>query len=67
VDPAGPAAAGGVRGGDVIVRLNGQGVRSVDEIHRILGEEEFGAQLTLEILRGGELLKIRVVHVESAP
>lgn len=66
LDPGAPAAAGGVRAGDIIVTLNGQGVRSVDDIHRFLAEEEFGVAVRLGILRGKDLLEIPVIHAEAA-
>ena len=66
LDANGPAASGGIVAGDIIVTLNGMGVRSVDEIHRLLAKEEFGASMTLGVLRNGRLLEIPVVHVEAA-
>lgn len=66
LDPSAPAAAGGLRAGDVIVMLNGQGVRSVDDIHRLLAEEEFGAAIRLAILRGKDMLELPVIHAEAA-
>jgi S1-C subfamily serine protease len=66
LDPGAPAAAGGIRPGDVIVTLNGQGVRSVDDIHRLLAEEEFGVAVRLGVLRGKHLLEIPVIHAETA-
>lgn len=66
LDPGAPAAAGGLRAGDVIVMLNGQGVRSVDDIHRLLAEEEFGVAIRLAILRGKDMLELPVIHAEAA-
>lgn len=66
LDPVAPAAAGGVRPGDVIVKLNGRGVGSVDDIHRLLGEEDFGVALKLAVLRGKDLLELPVIHEEAA-
>lgn len=66
LDPVAPAAAGGIRPGDIIVMLNGQGVGSVDDIHRRLGEEEFGAAMKLAVLRGKDLLELPVIHAEAA-
>jgi S1-C subfamily serine protease len=65
LDPGAPAAAGGVRPGDIIVMLNGQGVGSVDDIHRLLAEEEFGAAMKLAVLRGKDLLELPVIHAEA--
>lgn len=66
LDPDAPAAAGGLRAGDVIVMLNGKGVRSVDDVHRILVEEEFGAAIRIAVVRGTDLLVFPVIHAEAA-
>jgi S1-C subfamily serine protease len=66
LDPAGPAAAAGMRAGDVIVRLNGDGVPSVDAIQRVLGKESVGTPLAIGVLRGKELLALEVVSAEAA-
>lgn len=66
LEPGAPAALGGLRPGDVIVTLNGKGVRSVDDIHRILAEEEFGTAITVAVIRGRELLTFPVMHAEAA-
>lgn len=66
LDPGAPAAAGGVRAGDVIVMLNGKGVRSVDDVHRILTEEEFGTAIRIAVVRGRDLLVFPVMHAEAA-
>ena len=66
LDPGAPAATGGVRAGDVIVMLNGRGVRSVDDIHRLLAEEEFGTAINIALVRGKDLLEFPVIHAETA-
>jgi S1-C subfamily serine protease len=66
LDPGAPAAAGGVRAGDVIVMLNGKGVRSVDDIYRLLAEEEFGTAINIALVRGKDLLEFPVIHAEAA-
>ncbi len=66
LDPGAPAAAGGLRAGDVIVMLNGKGVRSVDDVHRVLAEETFGVAIRIAVVRGKELLVFPVMHTEAA-
>ena len=66
LDPGAPAATGGVRAGDVIVMLNGKGVRNVDDIHRLLAEEEFGTAMNIALVRGKDLLEFPVIHAEAA-
>jgi S1-C subfamily serine protease len=60
VEPSGPARAAGLRDGDIIVTLDTHAVTSIDDLHRLLGEERIGTVITLSILRGGERLDISV-------
>src|SRR6059058_1748772 len=62
VERGGPAAEAGVVAGDVIVAADGEPVRSVDDLHRLLGRWPLAGALPLRILRAGEL-----VTVEAAP
>ncbi len=62
VERSGPAAEAGVAAGDVIVAADGDPVRSVDDLHRLLGRWPLAGALPLRILRAGEL-----VSVEATP
>src|SRR6266516_2472208 len=62
VERSGPAAEAGVAAGDVIVAADGEPVRSVDDLHRLLGRWPLAGALPLRILRAGEL-----VSVEATP
>ena len=64
VDPQGPAAAAGVRQGDVIVAWNGEPVRSVHALTRALGPESVGSVVTLSLRRGGEPVEVKVTIAE---
>jgi S1-C subfamily serine protease len=64
VDPQGPAAAAGVRQGDVIVAWNGEPVRSVHALTRALGPETVGTVVTLSLRRGGEPVEVKVTIAE---
>lgn len=64
--PGGPADRGGVRSGDVVVRMNLLPVSSLDDLHRLLSEAEVGSVARLEILRGTERLTAEVVTGEAA-
>ena len=66
VEDDGPAARGGVHAGDWVIALNGQTVRHVDDLHRLLGELPLGKALELTLVRGTHVLKFEVVPVESA-
>jgi S1-C subfamily serine protease len=53
VEPSGPAAAAGVRAGDVIIGLDGETVAGIDDLHRVLSEERIGRTIDLTVLRDG--------------
>ena len=62
----GPAEAGGVLPGDVVVAMNGLPVQSVDDLHRLLSEVDIGSRIRLELLRGTERLTVEIVAGEAA-
>ena len=66
LDATGPAAAAGLRRGDIVVGMGGRGVSSVDEIFHVLAEWPIGRPLPLGVLRGKELLEITVVPLEAS-
>ena len=65
VTPAGPAAAAGVRPGDLIVALSGRLVSGVDDVHRLLSRATAGRELELTIVREGEKRTVQVTPVEE--
>ncbi len=54
LEPGGPAAAAGVREGDLIVAYAGKPVASLDDLHRLLTEEQAGIVAALTLVRGSE-------------
>jgi len=62
----GPAERGGVREGDLIIGYAGQPVASIDDLHKLLTEEQLGAKTELVVLRGGEKVSLEIVPAESA-
>ncbi len=66
VEPNGPAHRAGLREGDVIVAYGSHPVASIDELHRLLTEEQVGTKIELTFLRSGEKLTLEVVPEESA-
>jgi S1-C subfamily serine protease len=54
VDKNGPAAAGGLRQGDVITALNNETISSVRALMRSLGTDSVGTVIEVAVLRGGE-------------
>ena len=66
ISPDGPAAAAGVREGDVILSLDGAAVTGTDDLIRLLGAGQIGQELTLEVLRDGKVDKVAVRAVERS-
>ncbi len=66
VDRDSPAAAAGVRDGDVIVGCAGTPVGGVDELHALLTADRIGEPMTLAILHAAERREIIVTPVELA-
>jgi len=62
----GPADRAGLKEGDVIVAYGKQPVSSIDDLHRLLTEEQVGVKVGLTVLRGGEKTMLEVVPEESA-
>ncbi|MFQ5600076.1 MAG: S1C family serine protease [Candidatus Krumholzibacteriia bacterium] len=64
LEERGPADSAGMREGDLIVGLNGQAIRGIDDLHRFLTEWPLKRRITLTILRGEEQLDLSVMPVE---
>jgi len=60
VEPGSPAAAAGVREGDVVVTLDGETVAGVDDLHRLLTMDRIGRSCALAALRGSERIELEV-------
>jgi S1-C subfamily serine protease len=65
LEPNGPAHRAGLRESDVIVGYGGHPVASIDELHRLLTEEQVGVKVELTLIRGSERLVLNVVPEES--
>jgi S1-C subfamily serine protease len=61
----GPAQRAGLRSGDVVVAMNDQPVRSVDDLHRLLSEWRPGEPARVSLLRGNTLCQIEIRPVET--
>ena len=66
VEPNGPAAAAGVRDGDIIIELLGQTVTGIDDLHRLLTADQIERATSLTILRGTEKLAVNVQPRDSS-
>jgi serine protease Do len=58
VESDSPAAKAGIKEGDVVVRFDGEGVRSAVQLVRLVGETPAGRTVGIEVLRGGASQKL---------
>lgn len=58
ITPGGPAAAAGLRPGDIVVRFNDREVADSRALTRMVGDAEIGARVEIEVIRGGEAVQI---------
>jgi S1-C subfamily serine protease len=65
VEAGGPAKRAGLAEADIIVRYGVQPVAGIDDLHRLLIDEEVGVRSTLTILRAAELVTLDIVPGES--
>ena len=55
VDQSGPASAGGMMRGDLVVALDGEPVTGVDDLVRLLNAERIGRTISTDVIRLGRL------------
>jgi S1-C subfamily serine protease len=60
VEPDSPGARAGLRDGDLIVGFDGKPVAGIDDLHRLLTEEQAGKEAGLIVVRGSERLALPV-------
>jgi S1-C subfamily serine protease len=59
-----PAALAGLRPEDLILSVDGRPIERVDDLQRLMVGEAIGRRVELELLRGGETLRLRIVPIE---
>src|SRR5206468_1155179 len=64
VEPSSPAAAAGVKAGDILIRVDEEPIAGPDDLHRHLTEERIGIPLTLSMVRGNERVQVVVTPSE---
>ena len=67
VEPESPAQRAGVREGDVIVEYGNHPISGIDDLHRLLTEQEVGARTALTVIRRTDKLTLMIVPQESRP
>lgn len=60
VSPDGPAAAGGIEAGDVILKFDGKDVSTMRGLPRIVSQTPVGQGVDVELLRGGKKKSIKI-------
>ncbi len=65
VEAGGPAAGAGIREGDLIIGLNGQPVKGIDDLQRFLTEWPLKRAIALEVLRDSAKIELRMTPVEA--
>jgi S1-C subfamily serine protease len=61
----GPAAQGGLRDGDIVLKLDDRPMSTVDDIHRFLNEWPIGQPLKVSAVRGTQLVTLSVAPGEA--
>ena len=61
VEPGGPAAVAGLMSGDVITALGGRAVRTLRDVHEIVGRRRIGDGIDVTLWRDGQNLSLRAV------
>jgi len=64
VSSGGPASAAGLEVGDVVLKLDGYPVPSVDAVHKLLTRDRIGRKAPLQVLRNGALIKLDLMVTE---
>ncbi|MBV9998403.1 MAG: trypsin-like peptidase domain-containing protein [Verrucomicrobia bacterium] len=64
LEEGGPGTAAGLQRGDLILSFKGSAIASIDDLHRFLVGDEIGRTSDLTVIRGTELLTLRVTPRE---
>lgn len=65
VDPGGPAAAGGIESGDVILSFNGREIPKSTDLPRVVGETKPGSIATVQVWRKGSTRDVSVTVADT--
>ena len=65
VDADGPAQAGGVQTGDIVLRAAGRDIETSLDLQRVVGSQPLGAIIPVDVLRHGTALPLRVAVAEA--
>jgi C-terminal processing protease CtpA/Prc len=66
VEEGSPAEKAGIKQGDVIVRFDGEAVRSASQLARLVGETPAGRSVAIEVTRDGATQKLTATLAEGS-
>ena len=67
VSPGSGAEAAGIQAGDLIVKADGEVVKTVDSLNTIRDKKKAGDHITLTVIRNGEMIDVDVTLGEDIP
>ncbi|HEV7301787.1 MAG TPA: trypsin-like peptidase domain-containing protein [Tepidisphaeraceae bacterium] len=67
LEPTGPATAGGLAEGDVVIAFEGKPTPHIDALHRLLTGDTIGEPKSVTVLRRNELVDLRVTPAGTQP
>lgn len=60
-----PAGQAGIKEGDIIISFRGKDVSGIDDLHKMLGEDQSGVKSEIKVLRGTEIKIISIIPAEQ--
>ncbi len=66
VEANSPAALGGIKEGDLVIRLGDSPIAGLDDLQRHLTMSQVGVRTPVSVIRGTDQLMLEIVPVETA-
>jgi S1-C subfamily serine protease len=65
VQEGSPADQAGLQEGDIIIGFDGQVIKGIDDLHRLLTEQKVGVSSAIELLRAAQRLTLNITPAET--